>query len=246
MIKKIQINELNFTVGSYQSVINHILKRINQKKSQLVLPCSLNDLASAQKNLNIKKKYNLIEVATLDGQPLVWWTKYIKKIQAERVYGPDLMKSIIRKTSNQKLKQTFFGSNLQTLQKLTLSQSLSEQKKRIQLISPPTSKTWSDKKYLLQIKKFNPNIIWIGLSSPQQVLLATKWKQHFPRTSIFCVGAAIDFIAQTKKQAPEWMQKNSLEWFFRLFQEPIRLWERYLVTIPQFLLHSIYKKISKK
>ena len=79
-----------------------------------------------------------------------------------------------------------------------------------------------------------PDVVWAGLSTPKQ----ERWMyEHRPRLSVPLmagVGAAFDFIAGAAKQSPAWMQENGLEWFFRLRQEPQRLWGRYLVLGARF------------
>jgi N-acetylglucosaminyldiphosphoundecaprenol N-acetyl-beta-D-mannosaminyltransferase len=55
------------------------------------------------------------------------------------------------------------------------------------------------------------------------------------------VGAAFDFLAGCKRQAPPWMQRNGLEWLFRLATEPRRLWRRYLSIVPRFILLAAWQ-----
>lgn len=60
------------------------------------------------------------------------------------------------------------------------------------------------------------------------------------------VGAAFDFHAGLKKQAPRWMQNSGLEWFFRLLMEPRRLWRRYLTNNPRFLWLILLQVLGRK
>jgi N-acetylglucosaminyldiphosphoundecaprenol N-acetyl-beta-D-mannosaminyltransferase len=87
----------------------------------------------------------------------------------------------------------------------------------------------------LRIQAAAPDVVWVGMSTPKQ----ERWMyEHRGRLSVPLmagVGAAFDFVAGTLKQAPAWMQENGLEWFFRLVQEPRRLWRRYLVIGSKFL-----------
>jgi N-acetylglucosaminyldiphosphoundecaprenol N-acetyl-beta-D-mannosaminyltransferase len=85
------------------------------------------------------------------------------------------------------------------------------------------------------INDARPNIVWVGLSTPKQ----ERWMHaHVGRLSaqvLIGVGAAFDFHAGLKKQAPRWMQRSGLEWLFRLLTEPRRLWRRYLTNNPRFV-----------
>lgn len=237
------ISSLPFVIGRYDEVVKKIISTINQKKSNIILPCSLNDLSIISQNSSLKKIYDKVNIFTTDGKPLVWWMILKNKRAVDRVYGPDLMKDIIINTQGKNHKHVLFGSGKKTLNKLLLEIKKFAPKTNIRLnISPPFKKLSSKEndQYLDKIKSVKPTVLWIGLSSPKQVEFAAKWKKRLPHTTIFCVGAAFDFIAGTKPMAPRWMQNISLEWFFRLITEPRRLWKRYLVDIPLFLLRTCF------
>jgi N-acetylglucosaminyldiphosphoundecaprenol N-acetyl-beta-D-mannosaminyltransferase len=81
-----------------------------------------------------------------------------------------------------------------------------------------------------------PDIIWVGLSTPKQEKFMAEFLPRLEATLMIGVGAAFDFHAGRVKQAPRWMQRSGLEWFYRLCQEPRRLAGRYLRNNPRFLL----------
>lgn len=93
------------------------------------------------------------------------------------------------------------------------------------------------------IRRSKTTVLWIGLSSPKQVQLALRWRSKLPGVSIMCVGAAFDFVAQAKPSAPQWMKQLGLEWLFRLVTEPQRLWKRYLVDVPVFLVTLAWARV---
>src|SRR5262249_6919497 len=81
-----------------------------------------------------------------------------------------------------------------------------------------------------------PDIVWVGLGTPKQERWMHIHSRHLPTTMLMGVGAAFDFHSKSVRQAPRWMQRAGLEWSFRLVMEPRRLWHRYLLGIPRFLL----------
>jgi N-acetylglucosaminyldiphosphoundecaprenol N-acetyl-beta-D-mannosaminyltransferase len=85
-----------------------------------------------------------------------------------------------------------------------------------------------------QIRSARPDIVWVGLGTPRQDKFVDRFRDHLG-TTLVAVGAAFDFIAGAKRQAPGWMQDLGLEWVFRLATEPRRLWRRYLVGNILFL-----------
>jgi N-acetylglucosaminyldiphosphoundecaprenol N-acetyl-beta-D-mannosaminyltransferase len=86
-----------------------------------------------------------------------------------------------------------------------------------------------------QINAAAPDIVWVGLSTPKQEYWMASHVNRLNASVLVGVGAAFDFLAGSKKQAPLWMQRNGLEWLFRLATEPRRLWRRYLHIVPGFI-----------
>lgn len=239
-MKKITINQLPFIIGKFSNITDHLLRQSNKKNNLIVLPCSLNDLAQKEKTQAIAAAYSKIDYCTTDGMPLVWWSK-LKYKKTQRVYGPDLMINMLRCTQGKKYRHMFFGSNKKTLKKLEDKiKKIAPDINIVLTISPPFRKFKNKEhdKYINLAKKNNINMIWLGLSSPKQIVTAAKWKNKIS-ANIFCVGAAFDFISKNKKQAPKLMQKVGLEWLYRFLSEPKRLGRRYFLNIPLFLIKKI-------
>jgi N-acetylglucosaminyldiphosphoundecaprenol N-acetyl-beta-D-mannosaminyltransferase len=103
-----------------------------------------------------------------------------------------------------------------------------------------------DKQAVQAINEANPDVVWIGLSTPKQ----ERWMaDHIGRLTapvLVGVGAAFDFHSGLKRQAPRWMQRSGLEWIFRLANEPRRLWRRYLINNPLFTLLVLQQALKLK
>jgi N-acetylglucosaminyldiphosphoundecaprenol N-acetyl-beta-D-mannosaminyltransferase len=84
------------------------------------------------------------------------------------------------------------------------------------------------------IRTSGADVVWVGLGMPKQELWMHRIRPELPGVALLGVGAAFDFLAGTKKQAPTWMQKAGMEWLFRLIQEPRRLWRRYVWNNPAY------------
>lgn len=250
MIHK-KLGSFNYILGNKNDVNEFLKLKIRKKKSFILLPTSLNDLASVDLDLSLNKYYRKIDYCTTDGVPLVWYFNlirlfHLKKPIFSRVYGPTLMKDLTSPDAGQ-FRHYFFGSSLQTIKYLEINLRRSNQKSKfVDFVSPPFRKLAliEEARYLAEIRRKKIDVLWIGLSSPKQVILAARWKQFLPNTAIICVGAAFDFLADKQLMAPLFLQNFGLEWLFRLLVDPFRLWKRYLVVIPIFLLRKIYKNIS--
>ena len=247
-MKEYLLLDLNIKLypGKFRYVIKEILNRIHSQQEFIVLPFSLNDLAAAISNPTDANAFQQVDICTTDGMPIVWWCRF-HKIQAERVYGPDIMREISFRTQGIKIKHFLLGSSPIVLKQL--QNELKNIAPRVNIVgslSPPYTKLVDDDLKFIRktIAKTEASIVWIGISSPKQVLLATALKKILPKTSFFCVGAAFDIVSKTKPMAPKFIQSMGLEWLFRLSKEPGRLWKRYLVDIPLCLVLLTKKKIS--
>jgi N-acetylglucosaminyldiphosphoundecaprenol N-acetyl-beta-D-mannosaminyltransferase len=235
-----------FILGDWQTILNFFKRKMEKKRGFVCLPCSLNDLSYKEKE-PYRSNYQSVDYCTADGMPLVIYFRYFKKIKKiDRIYGTDLMNKILKNT--QSSNHFFCGTTPETLKKLKKKVTKDYPKiKSLASYSPPFAKVEVYQEELLkQLRKQVTDVLWIGLSSPKQIILASYIKKNLPDLKIFCVGAAFDFLSGQKKRAPRIIQKLALEWLYRLIQEPIRLSERYLYRIPLFLLKKIGTLLYKK
>lgn len=235
-----------FVIGQFEKVINFLSKETkNTKNSQIILPCSLHDFAIQKNDTNTRSFYKNVDYCTSDSMLITNYLrrKYQKKI--DRVYGPNLMLAILDKQnkSKSKIKHYLLGPSKETI--IKIESLFKKNYPNIKFAFEHLPKNISKKNENICLKKIidqKPQVVWIGIGSPKQLEIASWLKINSIGTKIFCVGAAFDFISGQKKQAPLWMQKHSLEWLFRLINEPQRLWRRYLITIPKYLILSIFDK----
>ena len=170
-----------------------------------------------------------------DGKPLSAYSKKHGFPEAERVTGPDLMGEMFARDNG--LRHYFYGGTQETIDILTAK--LKEKYPHLQIVgmvSPPFRKLTpeEDTAEIRKINDANADIIWVGLGAPKQENWMYEHKGMVNGVMIG-VGAGFDYHAGTIKRAPMWMQKVSLEWLYRLLQDPKRLFSRYLKTNFRFL-----------
>ncbi len=175
--------------------------------------------------------------------PLVWLSRrrvHSRRppVPVERVYGPDLMLHTFARSESTGWRHFLLGSTAATLDRLTTR--LGEQFPRARIVgslSPPalTARAEDDGTPVERIAATRPDIVWVGLSTPKQErwMAANIGRVH--ASALIGVGAAFDFHAGVKRQAPHWMRRAGLEWAFRLASEPARLGPRYLRNNPRFV-----------
>jgi N-acetylglucosaminyldiphosphoundecaprenol N-acetyl-beta-D-mannosaminyltransferase len=165
-----------------------------------------------------------------------------------RVYGPDLMLAVLDAGRERNLRHYFYGGTAAVARDL---QARVEQRFPGLVIagseSPPFRElTEAESAAMVQrIRAARPDIVWVGLGTPRQDHFVAAYGEQLQSTLV-AVGAAFDFHAGHKRQAPAWMQRAGLEWLFRLAAEPRRLWRRYVVGNPVFLFGVARDAVNRR
>jgi|SRR6185503_1146462 len=173
-----------------------------------------------------------------DGMPIVWLVRQAGYPDQDRVYGPDLLLALCGLSQERGYSQFFYGGKPGVA-----SQLIANLRRRFQGLkvvgeySPPFRPLTpeEDNAIVEMINRANPDIVWVGISTPKQDIWMADHSQKLTAKVCIGVGAAFDFHAGRVKQAPGWMQRSGLEWAYRLWQEPRRLWRRYVLGNPAFI-----------
>ena len=202
-------------------------------------------LTEARRDPELRKIYNEALVTTPDGMPLVW----LGPRGVERVYGPDLMLAVCDAGRSCGLRHFLYGGVTGVAEEL--QRRLVERFPGVNIVgtfTPPFRELNADEVAALQaaVARTRPDVIWVGLSSPKQErFMASHWRT-LEAGVLVGVGAAFDFHSGRVRQAPRWIQRSGLEWFFRLCTEPTRLGRRYLTTTPLFALRALAQRTGLK
>lgn len=193
----------------------------------------------ARRNPEFRAAVGEADLNVADGMGVVWGCRALGYPEVhERVYGPDFMDLLAEWGIQSGLTHYLLGGTQEVLDRLT--QNLREMHPGISIVgrdSPPflPFSEMDAADIGARINEAHPDIVWIGLGTPKQQLIASLLAPVVDTRVILTVGAAFDFLAGVKPQAPSWMQNHGLEWLFRLASEPRRLAKRYLLGIPFFV-----------
>lgn len=178
-----------------------------------------------------------------DGVPITWVGRRSYASLAarwDRVYGPDVMTGVLQRSTDRGPRHYLLGGSVETLD--ALQRHIRETYPGALVVgaeSPPfrpaTDDELADRD--ARIRDSGADLVWVGLGTPRQDVEVRRLASSLPVTAL-AVGAAFDFLAGTKPQAPEWMQRNGLEWAFRLGSEPRRLGRRYVWGNSVFALEA--------
>ncbi len=180
---------------------------------------------------------NGADLVTPDGMPLVWALRLFGVARATRVYGPTLTEHVLERAAQAGVAVGFYGTTPEVLTRLLETCQRRFPKLPVAYAHAPPFRHLTAEEDELVVRAINGSgarILFVGLGCPKQ----ERWMaSHKGRVNavMLGVGAAFDFLAGLKPQAPRWIQRAGLEWLFRLATEPRRLWRRYAYHNPRFV-----------
>lgn len=219
-------------VTDWQTAAATIVRWAQGRESRYVCLCNVHSLVTAAENPRFADALRRADLVAPDGAPVAWLMRRLGHRKQQRISGPDLMLQVCEHATAGDVSIYLLGSLPGTLAMLQSRLQGKYPGLRIAgAYSPPfRDPTAAEDRALVEaINAADAGVLFVGLGCPKQ----EQWMlDHRTRVNavMIGVGAAFDFHAGTLKRAPAWMQERGLEWLHRLFQEPRRLWRRYMRT----------------
>ena len=220
---------------SQQEAVNRV---VEWPSGIVVHLCNSYTLALARRDRAYAQMLNEADLNLPDGTPLAWLGKRNGIPGFERATrGPDLMRQALIQGRARGRRHFLYGSTPEVLELL---------QKQIEQFAPgaviagaesPPFGDQSEEAFMAaadRMRAVDADVVWVGLGTPRQDWAAAALGRHLDAV-IVPVGAAFDFLAGTKREAPAWLRETGFEWVFRLLTEPRRLWRRYLLGNAGFL-----------
>lgn len=236
--ERVNVLGVGVSVLNLNLATQRILDAVAARRKGYVCITGVHGVMESQSDPALRSIHNNAFLVTPDGMPMVWAGRLAGHQEMGRVYGPDLMLEVCRRSPELGLRHFFYGGNNDVAR--TLKERLQSRFPGLDVVGTfePPFRPLNDAE-LSQLKEqvaaAKPDIFWVGLSTPKQERFMAEHLSKLETMLMIGVGAAFDFHSGRSSQAPRWMQRSGLEWFFRLCSEPRRLWKRYLRNNPLFL-----------
>ncbi|MBW4658258.1 MAG: WecB/TagA/CpsF family glycosyltransferase [Drouetiella hepatica Uher 2000/2452] len=233
-------------VTSYQDATQKILQWAKARTSAYVCAANVHMLMEAHDNIAFAHVVNRAALVTPDGMPLVWALSALGVKKASRVYGPTLTLHVCEAASQQGVPIGLYGGTSESL--TAFASFLCQKFPSIQIacqIAPPFRSLTpeEDYQYTTEIRNSGAKILLVGIGCPKQEIWMHQHQDQL-QLVMLGVGAAFDFHSGRIKQAPTLLQNIGLEWMFRLFMEPKRLWKRYFKHNPRFIIFFAWQWLT--
>lgn len=202
-------------------------------------------IAAMAKDEELRKSVNESDLINADGQAVVWASKILGKPLKERVAGIDLMNNLVEMAHQKKYKIFLFGATEEVVSTVVKIWSNQYDPSIIAGYRNGYFKPEEEASIAESIASSGANILFVAISSPIKENFLYKHRQTLKSVGmIMGVGGSFDVVSGKTKRAPGWMQRSGLEWFYRVLQEPKRMWKRYLVGNTQFISLVVKEKIK--
>jgi N-acetylglucosaminyldiphosphoundecaprenol N-acetyl-beta-D-mannosaminyltransferase len=236
--ERVNILGVGLSVINRPSALRLFIDAVKQKRRGYITVTGVHGVMECQKDEALRAIHNEAFLCTPDGMPMVWLGKVAGFREMARVYGPDFMLDVCEASPKEGIRHFFYGGANGVAAEL--QQKMTARFPGLAVVGtyePHFRPLNADEEAHLKklVHDTRPDVIWVGLSTPKQERFMAEYLPKLEVTLLVVVGAAFDFHTGRVKQAPSWMQSVGLEWFYRLTQEPRRLWKRYLTNNPRFV-----------
>ena len=234
-----EVLDVPLAVSDYAEVIDWMLALIETGGRGYVTAAAVNLVMSAREDPEAREALRGATLAVPDGQPLVWALRALGNRRATRVYGPELMARFCERAAREGVPMYLYGGRTpQAL--MLLEERLRERFEGLRIVggfSPPFRELTpaEELSVIAAIDASGAAVVWVGTGQPKQEKWMLRMHERLAAPLLVGVGAAFDFHAGLVPQAPPWMQRNGLEWVYRLAREPRRHRRRYARYNPRFV-----------
>lgn len=238
---------INVNAIDYEAAVDRIMQSAKAKRSMAVTALAVHGVMTGVNDPDHQYRLNQFDLVCPDGQPVRWALNQLHGCDLrDRVYGPELTLRLCQAAAEEDVPVFLFGATDEMLeafeQKLGAKfdglKVAGRQSSRFRTLQADECDQLAD-----QINRSGAGLCFVGLGCPRQEVFAYEMRNRI-NMPLIAVGAAFAFHAGMLAQAPPWMQRNGLEWFYRLTKEPGRLWKRYATTNPAFASRAMLQKLG--
>ena len=219
--------------STMEDTVNIISNRIEQNLFTQHVSINVAKLVNMEKDLLLRESVMSCDIINADGMGIVLGARLKGVNIPERVAGVDLFLELLKKAEEKKYPVFFLGASREVVEETV--RRIQQSQPDLNIVGFHHGYFWNDEQAVVdKIRKSGAYLLFVAITSPKKENFINKWQNHLGVRFVMGVGGTFDVISGKVKRAPKWMQNVGLEWFFRVIQEPRRMWKRYLVTNGKF------------
>lgn len=244
MNERISLFGLPFVVADRQGVIAEALERVSARQRFVILTINVNlavKFLQDSGNGRFRAACQAADIVVADGMPIVWASRLVGRPLPCRVAGVDLMVDLCKAAAENDLSVSFLGAPPGVAERAAALLRTRFPRLRVASVHAPPlgfeTTTSEMEKALEAANAGEPDFLFVAFGSPKAETWVHRVRLRLRARAVMGVGGALDMLAGRVPRAPRWMQNAGVEWAWRLWQEPARLWRRYLTDGVMFPLY---------
>lgn len=228
-----RINFLNCKIDllTMEETLKIIQNKIDNNEFLHQVVINVAKLIHIQNNIDLKNSVNNSDIVNIDGMGIIYGANFLNyNINKNfKVSGIDLFYKLLELSEKKKYKIFLLGGTDDIIKKTVIN--LKQNYKKLNIAGYHHGYFWENEEEIVgKINDSKANLLFVAITSPKKEIFIEKWKKELKINYVMGVGGTFDIVAGKSKRAPKWMQNFGLEWFYRILQEPKRMWKRYLIT----------------
>lgn len=225
--------------------VDFIADRIEKKEFLQHVVVNVAKLVNMQKDAELAESVKACDLINIDGMGVVIGARFMGHDIPERVAGVDLFHNLLDMSAAKDFPVFLLGAEEAIVTKT--AEKVKELHKGINVVGYHHGYFWDDEEAVVeQIKASGARLLFVAITSPKKENFINKWQDQLGVDFVMGVGGTFDVVAGKVKRAPVWMQNYGLEWFYRVMQEPGRMWKRYAETNSKFAWLLLKEKFKSK
>ena len=219
--------------ASMEETVSYITNRIEKKEFLQHVVVNVAKLVNMQKDIQLAESVRACDLINIDGMGVVIGARFMGHDIPERVAGVDLFHNLLDMSAEKGFPVFLLGAEEEIVSKTV--EKVNDQHKGINVVGYHHGYFWDDEEAVVEkIKASGARLLFVAITSPKKENFINKWQDQLGVDFVMGVGGTFDVVAGKVKRAPVWMQNYGLEWFYRVMQEPGRMWKRYAETNSKF------------
>ena len=237
--RKVRLCGVRLDALSMSDVLTVVEQAIERRERLTIAMVNVAKLVNMRDDQSLRESVESSDLVLADGMPLVWLSRLKRDPLPERVAGIDLMYEFFKLADKEAFRVYLLGARRETLERVAEIARRDYPRMIVAGHRDGYFTQQEEEEVSREIRDARPHILLVAMSSPQKELFMKRWAEFFRVPVCHGVGGSFDVMAGVTRRAPRWMQRCGLEWFFRVLQEPRRMWKRYLVTNTIFIALAV-------
>jgi N-acetylglucosaminyldiphosphoundecaprenol N-acetyl-beta-D-mannosaminyltransferase len=239
-VRRIELGPVPIDAVTLGEALDRVEELVREGVGGAVFTPNVDHVVLAHESERFRAAYARASLSLVDGMPLLWTARLLGTRLPEKISGSDFVLPLLERAADRGWRVYFLGgapgvgetARDRVVQRLPKLAVVGIDAPRLGIDDPPEVR----EPVLTRIRASRPHLVLVALGAPKQELWIDRVRDALAPSVLLGVGASLDFLAGAVPRAPRWMSETGLEWLYRLGREPSRLWRRYLLRDPKFLL----------